>query len=386
MSEGALVLVELGAVVLGLGILARLAGRLGITPIPLYLLAGLTLGRGGFIPVITSEEFIEVGADLGVIFLLLLLGLEFTPDDLVRGLGSVAPVGLGDLALNFIPGFLTGLILGFGVVASVFFGGVTYISSSGIVAKMLEDLGWLGNRETPVVLSILVFEDLAMAVILPILGVLALGGSAGSAAVAVGVTAVALVALIFLLNRHGERLGTFLFHTSDEVSLLSLFGLTLLVAGLAESVNVSAAVGAFLVGIGVSGDTVERARSLFTPLRDLFAAVFFVFFGLQTDTSAIPDVALAAVALALVTSATKVVIGWWGARRQDIGKKGRIRTGVALIPRGEFSIVIAGLAASLVDGPELAALAATYVLIMAVAGPVAAKLVDAGRRRVVLLP
>ena len=384
MDESALFLVELGAVVLALGVMARLAGRLGISPIPLYLIAGLALGEGGLIPVVTSEDFIEFGAELGVIFLLLMLGLEYSARELVQGVRSVAAAGLADFVLNFTPGFVTGLILGLGAVPSVFFGGVTYVSSTGIVAKLLEDLGWSGNRETPVVLSILVFEDLAMAFLLPVLGVLALGATLASAAFTVGLAVAVIVVIIAVVARSGDRFGSLVFHHSDEVSLLSLFGLTLLVGGLAEGVNISAAVGAFLVGIGVSGDSVGRARSLLTPLRDLFAAVFFVFFGLQTDPTDIPDVALAAIAVAVVTGATKVGVGWWAARRVGVGRQGRLRTGALLVARGEFSIVIAGLAASLAGGQELAALSATYVLIMAVSGPIAAKIADARRPHVIL--
>jgi CPA2 family monovalent cation:H+ antiporter-2 len=384
MEESALFLVELGAVVLALGVMARLAGRLGISPIPLYLLAGLALGQGGLFPVITSEGFIEFGAELGVIFLLLMLGLEYSARELVQGVRSVTRVGLGDLLLNFTPGFAAGLILDLGLVSAVFFGGVTYVSSTGIVAKLLDDLGWSANRETPVVLSVLVFEDLAMAVLLPILGVLALGSTMSSAVFTVGLAVVVVVVFIALAARGGDRIGSMVFHHSDEVSLLSLFGLTLLVAGLAEGVNISAAVGAFLVGIGVSGDSVDRARSLLTPLRDLFAAVFFVFFGLQTDPGDIPDVALAAITLAVVTGLTKVVVGWWAARRAGVGRQGRLRAGILLVARGEFSIVIAGLAVSVAGGAQLKPLAATYVLIMAVAGPIAAKMVDSRRQHVVI--
>lgn len=379
MSHRALVLVELGAVVLGLGVLARLAGRLGISPIPFYLLGGLALGEGGLVNVVTSEEFIEVGAELGVIFLLLMLGLEYSARELVAGVKSVAPAGLLDLVLNFTPGFAAGLILGWGTVPALFLGGVTYISSTGVIAKLLHDLGWSGNRETPVILSILVFEDLAMAVILPTLGVLALGSSTMSAVVAIVIAVAVMVATIFLANRHGDRLGGLVVHRSDEVSLLSVFGLTLLVAGLAEGVNISAAVGAFLVGISLSGEAVAKAETLLAPLRDLFAAVFFVFFGLSTDPRSIPPVLGVAVLLGLITALTKIITGGWAARKAGIGRAGQLRTGFALMARGEFSIVIAGLAVGVAGAEDLPALAAAYVLLMAVSGPVAAKLID--RRR-----
>jgi CPA2 family monovalent cation:H+ antiporter-2 len=380
-DHGALLLVELGGVVLALGVLARLASRLAISPIPLYLLAGLAVGEGGLVPVVTSEEFIEVGAELGVIFLLLMLGLEYSARELVTGMRSVAPSGLVDLALNFTPGFLAGLLLGWGIVPALFLGGVTYISSTGVIAKLLNDLGWTGNRETPVVLSILVFEDLAMAILLPTLAVLTLGGTTAAALLTIGLAVAVMAIAIAFAYRQGDWLGDLVFHRSDEVSLLTVFGLTLVVAGLAEGVNISAAVGAFILGIALSGEAVARADALLSPLRDLFAAVFFVFFGLSTDPREIPDVLLVAVLLGVATAATKVIGGRWAARRHGVGRAGQQRAGLTLVARGEFSIIIAGLAVGVSGAEDLPALAAAYVLLMAVTGPLAAKLVTPGRLR-----
>lgn len=167
--ESSAVLIELGTVIIGLAILARLASRLAIPAIPLYLLAGLAFGEGGLLPLVTTAGFIEIGAEIGLILLLLSLGLEYSARELVSTLKAQAPAGFIDAVLNFSPGFLAGLALGWGVLPAVVLGGVTYVSSSGVVAKLLHDLGWVGNRETPVVLSILVIEDLAMAVYLPML-------------------------------------------------------------------------------------------------------------------------------------------------------------------------------------------------------------------------
>jgi monovalent cation:H+ antiporter-2, CPA2 family len=371
--HGAAVLLELGGMILGLGILGRLAGRLGLSAIPLYLLAGLAFGEGGLLPLVTAQEFIEVGAEVGVILLLLLLGLEYSASELVGSLRSAAPAGLVDLVLNFAPGVVAGLLLGWSVLASLVLGGVTYVTSSGIVAKVLGDLGRIGNRETPVVLSILVVEDLAMAAYLPLLTGLLVGEDLLASALPVGV-ALGTVALVLVVAvRYGETLSRLVFSPSDEVLLLVILGLTLVVAGAAEQLQVSAAVGAFLVGIALSGEAAEAAQALLTPLRDLFAAVFFLFFGLQTNPRSIPPVALAAAALALVTAATKVATGWWAARRAGVGPRGRWRAGTVLIPRGEFSIVIAGLAVAAGREPTLGPLATTYVLILAVLGPLVAR-------------
>ncbi len=374
--HGATLLLELGGVLLALGILGRLAGRLGVSPIPLYLLAGLAFGDGGLLPLVTAKQFIEIGAEIGVILLLLLLGLEYSADELLANLRGSAPAGLVDFVLNFTPGLLGGLLVGWSVLAAVILGGVTYISSSGIVAKVLGDLGRLGNRETPIVLSILVLEDLAMAAYLPVVSGLLVGGSLVAAGVPVAVALATVSAVLVLSLRYGRLLSRLVFSPNDEVLLLLVLGLTLVVAGLAQRLQVSAAVGAFLVGIALSGPAAHGAQTLLTPLRDLFAAVFFVFFGLQTDPATIPPVLAAAATLALITAATKIATGWWAARRAGIAPPGRLRAGTALVAHGEFSIVIAGLAVSAGLEPRLGPLAAAYVLMLAVAGPILARAAD----------
>lgn len=374
MSGPALLLLEIGSIVLGLSVLARLAGRLGVSPIPFYLVGGLAFGEGGLLPLITSRGFIDIGAQLGVVLLLFMLGLEYTGNELVYGLRSGAKAGLLDFVANYAPGYLAGLLIGIGPIGSLFLGGVTYISSSGVVAKLLGDLGWTGNRETPTVLSILVFEDLAMAVILPILAAVALGGTLVGT-IGTVVAALTLVAVVIsVASRHGDRLSSHAFSGSDEVNLLTVLGVTLIVAGLAEQVHVSAAVGAFLVGIGVSGEAANRVRQLLAPLRDLFAGLFFVFFGLSIDASTLPDVAWYALILSVVTGATKAASAAWAASRADVGSSGRRRTALVLTARGEFSIVIAELGITAGVGALLGPLAAAYVLIMATVGPLLTRL------------
>lgn len=377
MNESALALIELGAVFFALGVLGRVAGRFGMSPIPLYLIGGLAFGHGGFVPLGEAGEFSHLAAEIGVVLLLLLLGLEYTAPELVTGLRRSWMAGLLDLVLNATPGALVALMLGWGGIGALTLGGVTYISSSGIVAKVLTDLGRLGNRETPVVLSILVFEDLAMALYLPILTAILAGvgifGGLKALAIALFVITVVLIAAL----RFGHYVSAIVDSADREVFLLKLLGAALLVAGIASALQVSAAVGAFLLGIAISGSTAHNATKLLEPLRDLFAAMFFVVFGLNTDPMGIPPVLGWAIVLAVVTTATKIYTGWWAAQRQGVAKMGRARAGAALVARGEFSIVIAGLAVTsgAVEG-ELAALATTYVLLMAVLGPTVARLVE----------
>ncbi|HWM60204.1 MAG TPA: cation:proton antiporter [Pseudonocardia sp.] len=377
MEHTALELVELGAVFFGLGLLGRLAGRIGLSPIPLYLLGGLAFGTGGLIPLAGIEEFTSLASEVGVILLLLLLGLEYSAAELMTGMRRSWTAGIVDIVLNAAPGVAVALLLGWGPVGALVMAGVTYISSSGIIAKVLADLGRLGNRETPVVLSILVFEDLVMAVYLPILTAFLIGVGLVGGLTAVGVSVGVLAVVLLVALRYGRYVSLIVDSPDREVFLLKVLGLALLVAGFSAAMQVSAAVGAFLLGIAISGSTAENATKLLEPLRDLFAAVFFVVFGLNTDPTSIPPVLGWAVVLAVATSATKIATGWWAARRQGIGPLGRARAGAALVARGEFSIVIAGLAVSYnAVEPELAALATAYVLLMAVAGPVAARVVE----------
>ncbi len=348
-----------------------------MSPVPLYLLGGLAFGEGGFVNLAGIDGFAHIASEIGVILLLLMLGLEYSATELVTGLKQAWVAGLLDLVLNMLPGIAVALILGWGPVGALVMAGITYSSSSGIIAKVLGDLGRLGNRETPVILAILVIEDLAMAAYLPILTAVLSGVSLLGGFTAVGIS-LAVVTLVLLgALRYGHMVSTVLDSPDRESFLLKLLGAALLVAGFASAMQVSAAVGAFLLGIAISGGTAENAVRVLEPLRDLFAAMFFVLFGLNTDPRTIPPVLGAALLLALVTALTKVATGWWAARQQGIGVPGRARAGAALIARGEFSIVIAGLAVASGAVPvELAALATTYVLIMAVSGPIAARVVE----------
>jgi CPA2 family monovalent cation:H+ antiporter-2 len=374
MDDTQFVLIELGAVFLGLGLLGRLAARIGMSPVPLYLLGGLLVGHGGVVPLSGIEEFGHIASELGVVLLLLMLGLEYTAKELMTGLKRSWLAGVMDLVLNFTPGAALALILGWGFPGALVLGGVTYISSSGIVAKVLTDLERLGNRETPVVLSILVLEDLAMAVYLPILTATLAGVSFWGGLRAVGVALLAVTLVLLRALRHGGAISRLVHSNDRENFLLKLIGAALLVAGFAAALQVSAAVGAFLLGIAISGSTAHSAAKILEPLRDLFAAMFFVVFGINTDPTTIPPVLALALGLAVFTSLTKVATGAWAAKRAGIGMRGRIRAGTALIARGEFSIVIAGLAVSSgAVGSELAALATTYVMLLAVLGPVAAR-------------
>jgi CPA2 family monovalent cation:H+ antiporter-2 len=374
--EAAQAFIEIGAVALVLAVLARLAGRLGITTIPFYLLAGLAVGKGGIAPLDVSVDFIGLVAEIGVLLLLLTLGLEYTADELRLGLRTGLVPGTTDAVVNFVPGMAVGLVLGWAPTAAVLLGGVCWVSSSGIVAKVLSDLGRLANRETPSVLNLLVIEDLAMAVYLPVAAALVAGRGLGETVTTVAVAILAVAVILAVALRFGVRLSRYLEQGSDEALLLAVFGLTLLVGGLAQELEVSAAIGAFLVGLALSGPVQHRAADLVGPLRDLFAAVFFLFFSFQIDPGDLFGALLPGAALAVLAAGGKLITGWVAAARAGVARPGRLRAGTVLIARGEFSIVIASLGAGLTDGDDLGAVAAAFVLVTAIAGPLATRALD----------
>lgn len=351
-----------------LALLGAVARRFGLSPIPVYLVAGLSLGKGGLLPVAAADDFVITAAPIGVVLLLLTLGLEFSATEFASSMRHHLPSAGVDIVLNATPGALAGWFLGLNGVAMLALAGVTYVSSSGIIARLLEDLGRLGNRETPAVLAVLVLEDFAMAGYLPLLAVLAARGSwldaLGGMLAAIG----ALLAAFAASYRWGHHMGRLVTHPDAEQMLLRVLGITLIVAAVAETLRASAAVGAFLVGLTLTGETADRARQVLGPLRDLFGAIFFLAIGLTVDPRELLPMLPVAIALAIITSATKVLTGMFAARRDAVARRGQVRAGAALVARGEFSLIIIGLVATSI--PAVAALATSYVFIMAIAGPV----------------
>lgn len=370
-ASGATLLLEFGLLLLGLGVLARVAYRLGVSPIPLYLVTGLFCGEGGVVGIPAASGFVHAMAEVGVVTLLLLLGLEHSAKDLVSSARRTGRSAAIDVVANVTPGALVAVAMGWGLKGAVVLGGVTYISSSSVVSQLLPDLRWQANPETSSVVSLLIVEDLLMAPYLPVLAVLLAGASLLAGLIAVGV-ALAIVAVVITISYRGSRLVHRTLSPRDQVSLLLLvLGAATAAAGLANRLGFSAAVAAFLVGLLLTGEIAEVARRRLDPLRDVTAAVFFAYFGLVTNPAKIPSVLLPAAILAAATMATKALVA---ASLPGLSRRARARAAILLGARGEFSIVIAGIAAVAgVLPPSFEALAAAYVLLTAFAAPVLAR-------------
>jgi CPA2 family monovalent cation:H+ antiporter-2 len=365
-STSALELVEVGGVLLLLGIAAFLAAKIGVSAVSLFLISGLALGEGGIVGFEVSQGFIESAANIGAILLLLLLGLEYSAREITSAFKSRKSIVLIDL-LNVIPGAIVGYLMGWGLVGTVAMGGITFISSSGIASQLIRDSGFQRSEIAKRTVSVLVIEDLAIAPYLPVVSALALGASVLTGVISVGV-ALAITTIILLIGVHNETAITRILNARDpNALLLTVFGAALLAAGLATLVGFSGAVAAFLVGLLLTGEVANAVRNRLAPLRDFFAAIFFLFFGLATNPTDIPAVLPLAIVLAIAGSVLKLFVGWWTARDMTDQMSWR-RVGAFLVPRGEFSILIAGLLVATEFSAELQALTITYVMLTSIIG------------------
>ncbi|MGA0832596.1 MAG: cation:proton antiporter [Polynucleobacter sp.] len=368
-KEDGLVLGELGSVLVGLGIAAYIASRLRFSVVPIFLIAGLFFGNGGIVELSFSDNFLNLGAQWGAILLLLMLGLEYSAEELFDSVKQRKSLGFVDLVLNFTPGLIFGFILGWGWMGALALGGITYVSSSGIAAQFIKDLRSESNESTKRAISVLVIEDLFLAPYLPILSALlaSLGALTGLISVSIALVITGIALLIGAKGFHIPHAPLIMGDTATV--LLTVFGSALLASGVATYFGFSGAVAAFLVGLLLTGDVAIVARVRLAPLRDLFSAIFFLFFGLSTDPADIPDVLLPALILVITGIGTKWITAWWSVR--DLKEeKATLRAAILLIPRGEFSMVIAGLAATTVFAIELQALTLTYVILTTLAASV----------------
>jgi CPA2 family monovalent cation:H+ antiporter-2 len=372
-------LAELAVTIALLGSLGLVAHRFGLSAIPAYLLAGLILGPNEpeQLALVQPSEVTDFVAELGLVFLLFFLGLEFTLGRLTR---SGRHLGLGG-AIDFVANGFIGLVVGvavFGVsTAALVLAGCIYVSSSAIAVKGLSDFRRLGDDETDLVLAILLFEDIAIALLL---GYAAVGGGEPSDTLVLVAKALAFVTAGLAASRFLARpIDRLLDRLPIEFFLLATFGFLVGAAALAEWLGLSEAIGALMAGIVLSETSVrEQIEERFFSFRDIFAALFFFAFGLSIDIGAIPDVGVLLVVAVVVTVLGKIGAGLVAGRVGGFTQRQSFNAGVALVAHGEFTIILAQLASEnpAVDAgqrTDLVAFAGLYVLVTATIGVVLMK-------------
>lgn len=356
-----LILLEIGGVLLLLGIVAFVATKIALSSVPLFLLIGLFFGTGGLVPLNLSGDFLNIGAQMGAILLLLLMGLEYSARELGQSFRSSKSVILLDVLINGLPGILIALLAGWGVKGALLLGGITYVSSSGIASELIRESGWAKSQVAKRTILVLISEDLILAPYLPLITSTLLGVGLLSGIISVSI-ALLVTGFVLLIGVKRENWFSRIFRKFSASSLLlTVFGLALVAAGAAGLAGFSGAIAAFLVGLLLTGEVASAIRTRLAPLRDFFAAIFFIFFGLSVNPARILDVLGLVVVLTVIGIFGKIVIGWWIARDLQDPLSWR-RVGIFLIPRGEFSVIIAGFSTTLNFSENLKALTIAYVI------------------------
>ncbi|OPX86511.1 MAG: K(+)/H(+) antiporter YhaU [Pelotomaculum sp. PtaB.Bin104] len=370
---------------LALGIIA-LAGivseRLRFSIVPLLILAGMIVGpqapHFGILDFrfIESESLITFMGRLGILFLLFYLGLEFSVGRLMKAGGAIIKGGVIYMLINLSLGLLFPMLLGWPLREILVVAGITTISSSAIVAKMIVDLKRSVRQETEMILGLMMFQDIFVAVYLSVVSGLVLTGATStllvlkSASLALGF----MLTFLFLGRKLLPQLNRILDIPSDEVFLLVLFSILLLTAGFSETIHVAEAIGALLVGLVLAEtEHTGRIEHILLPFRDLFGATFFFSFGLSIDPQSLKGAvwpALAAVALTIIGN---FVAGLLAGRLSGYSYRESTYVGLTITSRGEFSIILAKLASAGGLLPILQPFSALYVLTLAVLGPLLTK-------------
>lgn len=356
-----LILLEIGGVLLLLGIVAFVAAKIALSSVPLFLLIGLFFGTGGLVPLNLSNDFLNIGAQMGAILLLLLMGLEYSARELGQSFRSSKSVILLDVLINGLPGVLVAVLAGWGVKGALLLGGITYVSSSGIASELIRESGWSKSQVAKRTIMVLISEDLMLAPYLPLITSTLLGVGLLSGIISVSI-ALLITGFVLLIGVKREYLFSQIFRKFPAGSLLlTVFGLALVAAGAAGLAGFSGAIAAFLVGLLLTGEVASAIRTRLAPLRDFFAAIFFIFFGLSVNPARIIDVLGLVMVITIIGIFGKIFIGWWIARDLQDPMSWR-RVGIFLIPRGEFSVIIAGFSTTLNFSENLKALTIAYVI------------------------
>jgi monovalent cation:H+ antiporter-2, CPA2 family len=350
------------------------ASRVGLSAIPAYLLAGLLLGPNEpkVLALIRPSEVTDFVAEVGIVFLLFFLGLEFTLGRLARSHRHVLVGGAIDLIVNGAIGLVVG-VAAFGLsFGALILAAAIYVSSSAITVKGLIDFRRLADDETDLVLAILVAEDIVIALVL---GFASGGGgelvnTLGIVAKAIGFIAAAL-AVSKWLRRPIDPL---LDQLPREVFLLAIFSFVVGSAALSSELGLSEAIGALMAGVVLSETGArEEIEERFFSFRDVFAALFFFVFGLSIDVSAVGRIGWLLALAVTLTVASKVGGGFLAGMAGGYTRRQSFNAGVALVAHGEFTIILAQVAAA---NPQIAratqdrlvAFAGLYVLATATLG------------------
>lgn len=342
--------------------IAYASQKISFPSVLLIILFGVVAGT-----YLTDDKILHLVAEIGIVLLFFVLGMEFPIAKVIEIGKRVWPAGLMDVVLNFLFAFIVARMFSLDTLSALVVGGICYASSSSITAKLLEEKKRLANQETEFILALLIFEDLVAPVLVSLLVGLSRGDqfSAGMLVVLLAKILLLIVGAVVIGYYGFRRLSAFVskYMEKDFMPLFAV-GIALLYSGFALYLGLSEILGAFLAGVMLSetGKSREVEHVVF-PVRDLTLPFFFFWFGTSIDLGeGIPFLGMMIILIA-ISIAGKLAVGFYGGQLFGLTKKVATRAGFSLVQRGEFSIIIASL-----GGTQLKVFGGVYVLITALIG------------------
>lgn len=341
-------ILDLALILAAAGVTTLLFKRLHQPMVLGYILAGLLVGpQINLLPTISDVESIKIWGDIGVIFLLFSLGLEFSFKKLLKLGGSAAITGLIEVTAMLLTGYIVGQLMGWSLMDSLFLGGIIAISSTTIILKAFDELELKRRKFAGLVMGVLIVEDLVAVLLLVLLSTMAISNQfAGQEMLWSVYKLVIFLAIWFISGIY--LLPTFFRKTAklmnDESLLLASLSFCFVMVVLASSAGFSAALGAFVMGSILAETPVgEKIEHLIQPLKNLFGAVFFVSVGMLIDPAMILKYAIPVLILTLVVVVGKSVYVTLGALASGQPLKQSVQSGMSMAQIGEFSFIIADL-------------------------------------------
>ncbi|MFM2284092.1 MAG: hypothetical protein RL222_1596 [Bacteroidota bacterium] len=343
---------DLGLILVTAGITTLLFKKIQQPLVLGYILAGFLVGPySSLVPTVSDAESIKTWSEIGVIFLLFSLGLEFSFKKLVKVGGSASITAMVEIILMIVFGFIGGQLMGWSVMDSIFLGAILSMSSTTIIIRAFDEVGAKTQKFAGLVFGILIVEDLIAILLMVVLSTVAI-----SKEFAGGALTMQIFKLIFFLIAWFLA-GIFFVPTllsrtrklmSDETLLIVSLGMCLLMVIISVNVGFSAALGAFIMGsIFAETTQAEKIEHLIKSVKDLFAAVFFVSVGMMIDPQVLIDHAVPVLVVTLLTIFGKLFATSAGALLSGQPLKQSVQAGMSLAQIGEFSFIIASLGVSL---------------------------------------
>ena len=338
---------------------------LRIPDIVIFILLGAALSLTNYFG---DTDVFKVAGEIGLIVLFFLLGMKFTFRELGKKGKKVWKASVLDVVLGLGVTFAIAMFFGHDLFTSLLIGGLVYATSSSITVKLLEHKNKLDNKESGFILSLLIFEDLIAPILITVLIGLSGDGFSGMDFVYVFLKIAMLVigAVVIgkvLFKKAHNLISRFL---DEDYFVLFVLGVAITYGGFALFLGLSEVIGAFLAGIMLAETSFkDKVQEVAMPVRNLFLPFFFLNFGLTLEfTKEVPAFGLLIVVV-IWSMLSKIIVGYFGGRWYGLDKRESLESGLAITPRGEFSVIIAGLATGVVQ-----IFAGMYILIAALLGMV----------------